>query len=440
MGRVQAAEIMPLFWFCVERSDAQKVFQQTLRDVFHELDKILEPDFIETTPQDADLLIISSAAELIDPSYAGYYSASRTLYPNPTSRGAKFGSIVWRDYDGRGTLSNVEMSTLVHEIGHGLGLSHPVGASGEDGYNQDWDASASIMSYNSALGVEPVFFRPHDTEALKSIWGAESVVEVLSWPATESYPAVISSLPYIDPISLIVETIGGTETTTGGTETATGGTEAATGGTEAATGGTETATGGTEGVTQLSSTPFEKRNAYIAETITNSWWLRKQKKRIGQELELDILVDYAGAVKESRKTQKLGTPQVMSAPEVAFIEDLVNQISSECRLSVNFVVDPSGADIILSSKAGMTKYDAYYGWAKSNKMPHRLFWVNNEPELTVHEQNLISASILASIGFKEIDQKGFSTFDTIMSWNDREYYGLTAVDKLVLREMWGEPV
>ncbi len=406
-----------------------------IRDVFREIDKILEPEFIEVEPQDADILLVSSASDIEGSSgnpAAGLYRTSQSLYTYPTERGVRLGHLVWRDYNGLGTLSAAEMGTIVHEIGHSLGLSHPGGLGGFSGYDPNWDRSTSIMSYNTPLGVKPVFFRPYDIEALQSIWGAESVAQELAWPATESYPAVISSLPYIDPISQIVETTGGTETTTGGTETTTGGTETT-------TGGTETTTGGTDGVIQISSSSFEERNALVAKAITNDWWLKKQKMRIGSDLELDILLDFSGVVKASKKAKGIGKPEVMSEAEVAFIEDLANQISEECGLSVGFVENPSDADIILSSKAKTGRYSAYFDWAKKKNDPHVLFWKNSGEELTVQEQNNISYSVLASIGFRELKRSGFSTFDTIMSWNNDEYYGLTAIDKRVLREMWGEP-
>ena len=57
--------------------------------------------------------------------------------------------------------------------------------------------------------------------------------------------------------------------------------------------------------------------------------------------------------------------------------------------------------------------------------------------LTEYEQVLMAQTILVSIGMSSVDKKRFSTFDTIMSWNGDDYYGLTEIDRLCLQGLWG---
>ena len=63
------------------------------------------------------------------------------------------------------------LGTFTHELGHGLGLSHPGEQPNNPLYNTVED---SIMSYNSFNGQWGTEFTENDYDALEMIWGSET--------------------------------------------------------------------------------------------------------------------------------------------------------------------------------------------------------------------------------------------------------------------------
>ena len=151
--------------------------------VFQRLDEQIEPEFQQvSSPAEADIIIYSSLSPLGETNSAGYYVAGYFGRRPP-----RIGSIAWLDYNGKTSLAPQEQQTIVHEIGHSLGLGHPDG----DGLNPLWNTTDSIMSYRDVGYNVPTWFTDLDLAALKSIWGSENSLAVAVASTSES-PQVVA--------------------------------------------------------------------------------------------------------------------------------------------------------------------------------------------------------------------------------------------------------
>ena len=140
-----------------------------IRSIFDRLDPLLDIDFVEgDTTGTSDINIHRSW-------YNSYYDEIDLLDNDPSS-GWGGGTahydydnvdISWKDYYGDDPFTDSEKQTIVHEIGHALGLL-------DLAFDPAWNTYDSIMSYNHhrELPIQ-TWFTEADIKAMQSIWGVE---------------------------------------------------------------------------------------------------------------------------------------------------------------------------------------------------------------------------------------------------------------------------
>ena len=129
-------------------------YYEFIVNLFNRIDNLIEIDFEIWDHYDGTLIDI----------YATEYN------PYDSLLGASYAWDGYVDIEFR-VLDDVRENyiTIVHEVGHALGLDHPDG----DGYNSNYDIQDTIMSYNGNSLLEEIWFSDADIYTLQRIYGLE---------------------------------------------------------------------------------------------------------------------------------------------------------------------------------------------------------------------------------------------------------------------------
>tara|TARA_Y100001968_G_scaffold234900_1_gene218024 strand:+ start:1897 stop:3075 length:1179 start_codon:yes stop_codon:yes gene_type:complete len=136
-----------------------------IRSVFNSIDEILDIDFNEIPTNNGSKLDIYSV------SLASTFTENvvgQAIYQD-SQYGAWY-DILWKDSDNKNSINKYDKNTIIHEIGHALGLSHPK----NNPFNPKWDTDDTVMSYNRGSQDKGDWFSSTDLDALINIWGREN--------------------------------------------------------------------------------------------------------------------------------------------------------------------------------------------------------------------------------------------------------------------------
>ena len=136
------------------------------------IDNLIDLDFLEYNTNNGSNIDIYSVSHS---SSFGKNVIGQAI--SQTNSAGHWWEIIWKDSDGKSNTSDLNKYTLIHEIGHTLGLSHPNDAP----YDSQWDTDDTVMSYNIGKSGIQTWFTDADINALISIWGRENDDGIISY-------------------------------------------------------------------------------------------------------------------------------------------------------------------------------------------------------------------------------------------------------------------
>ncbi|WP_269623828.1 DUF4214 domain-containing protein [Prochlorococcus marinus] len=140
--------------------------QEFIQNVFNKLDPIIDIDFQEMSHNNGSML------DIYHVNYSSQFTQNTVGQAiSQQSEAGYWWEITWRkNPSSEERNSNSKYNTIIHEIGHSLGLGHPF----NDPFNELWSSEDTVMSYNKGPNGWDTWFSNHDLNALISIWGREN--------------------------------------------------------------------------------------------------------------------------------------------------------------------------------------------------------------------------------------------------------------------------
>ena len=135
--------------------------------VFNSIDPYISLDFVRTysaSEGDIDIYMLGNWSAPSSLGFTDIKNNKTEVFWYATNQYNQIGYLPLKDNDAY---------TLVHEIGHALGLSHPQLNGADDPYGNWHDSNDTVMSYNYISSTTAPIWKTIDIQALIDIWGPE---------------------------------------------------------------------------------------------------------------------------------------------------------------------------------------------------------------------------------------------------------------------------